>query len=176
MSDEHPQQTFQPIDALKLFNEFQAQSRARFETTLKLILGVSSAMHTLSVGAVLNSTSTKIPSALLPSLQLGWILLFFSIAASVLLLCLMIVATFHMSVRWQQILEQTSENISAVTIATWSWLRISNAILGFLILCSFLSGIALVAYVAIGVASSSVILSVPAAPHATMSSYIHYQV
>jgi hypothetical protein len=175
MSDLNPQQPFQPIDALKLFNEFQAQSRARFETTLKLIMGVSSAMLTLSVGAVLNSTSTKIPSALLPSLQLGWLLLFFSIAASVLLLCSMIVATFHMGVRWQQILEQKSETMSAMTIATWPWLRIANALLGLLILCSFLAGIALVAYVAIGVASNSTTLAAPASPHATMSNVINYQ-
>src|SRR5882762_6973872 len=100
-----PPPVIAPIDALKLFNEFQSQSRARAEITLKLVMGVSGAMLTLSVGAVLSGTPARIPSHLLPSLQIGWSLLFFSIAASLLLMCSMIVATFHMGVLWRRALE-----------------------------------------------------------------------
>lgn len=140
----------QPIDAVKLFNEFQSQSRARAEATLKLVMGISGGMLTLSVGAVLGGMPARIPSHLLPSLQLGWILLFFCIAASVLLMCSMIVATFHMGVKMRKTLEGKSPGF--VFVATWSWLRVANGLLGFLILCSFLAGIGLVGYVAIGVA------------------------
>lgn len=141
------------MDALKLFNEFQAQSRARAEATLKLVMGVSGGMLTLSVGAVLGNVPERIPAHLLWSLQIGWGLLFFSIAASLLLMCSMIVATFHMGVRWRKALED--KRASAIFIATWPALRIANGVLGLLVLCSFLGGIALIAYVAIGVAGQS---------------------
>ena len=140
----------EPIDALKLFNEFQAQSRARGEATIKLVIAVSGAMLTLTVGAVLGNAPTKIPSHLLLSLQWGWALLFFSIAGSLLLMCSMIIGTFHMGVKWRALLGGTNGNFAV--IATWSWLRIANALLALVVLCSFLAGIALVAYVAIGVA------------------------
>lgn len=149
MTTPPPSPIINPIDALKLFNEFQAQSRARGEATLKLVMGVSGGMLTLTVGAVLGSVPAKIPVHLLPSLQIGWALLFFSIAASLLLMSSMIVATFHMGVRWRKALE---DNSGVIFIATWLWLRIANGVLAFLILCSFLGGVALVAYVAIGVA------------------------
>jgi hypothetical protein len=142
--------TLQPIDGVKLFNEFQSQSRARAEATLKLVMGISGAMLTLTVGAVLGGTPAKIPSHLLSSLQLGWVLLFFCIAASVLLMCSMIVATFHMGVKMQKTMEGKSPGF--VFVATWSWLRVANGVLALLILCSFLAGIGLVGYVAVGVA------------------------
>jgi hypothetical protein len=154
MADQSPPTpAIEPIDALKLFNEFQSQSRARGEATLKLVMGVSGGMLTLSVGAVLSGTPAKIPGYLLPSLQLGWGLLFFSIAASLLLMCSMIVATFHMGVRWRRALETKKEGV--VFVATWSWLRVANGVVALLILCSFLGGIGLVARVAIGVAGAS---------------------
>jgi hypothetical protein len=55
----------------------------------------------------------------------------------------MIVATFHMGVRWRKALEDKSAGI--VFVVTWLWLRIVNGVIAFLILCSFLGGIALVA-------------------------------
>ena len=134
-----PAPIINPMDALKLFNEFQAQSRARAEATLKLVLGVSGGMLTLTVGAVLGGVPAKIPSHLLPSLQIGWGLLFFSIAASLLLMCSMIVATFHMGVRWRKALDDKSAGI--LFVATWPWLRITNGVIAFLILCSFLGGV-----------------------------------
>lgn len=154
-----PSPPIEPIDAIKLFNEFQTQSRARGEATLKLVMGISGAMLTLSVGAVLGSTPAKVPIHLLPSLQMGWALLFFSIAASLLLMCSMIVATFHMGVRWRKVLENKDAGIGF--IATWSWLRIANGVLALFILCSFLAGIALVARVAIGVAGAMNATPVP---------------
>ena len=156
MPDTPPPPIVQAIDALKLFNEFQSQSRARGEATLKLVMGVSGGMLTLSVGAVLSGTPAKIPIQLLPSLQLGWGFLFFSIAASLLLMCSMIVATFHMGVLWRKALQ--GNGIGFEFIATWPWLRVANAALALLILCSFLGGIGLVARVAIGVAAT---ISVP---------------
>jgi len=142
-----------PLDAVKLFNEFQSQSRARGEATLKLVMGVSGGMLTLSVGAVLSATPAKISTDLLLSLQAGLGLLFFCLAASMLLMASIIVATFHMGVRWRKALQ--SGEVAFAFVATWNWLRIANALLAFLILCSFLGGIGLVARVAIGVVSSS---------------------
>ena len=141
-----------PVEAVKLFNEFQAQSRARGEATLKLVMGVSGGILTLTVGALLSATPAKIPAHLLSSLQVGVGLLFLCVAASMLLMASMIVATFHMGVRWRKALE--AKDVGFMFVATWNWLRIANGLLAFLILCSFLGGVGLVARVAIGVASS----------------------
>ena len=145
------------VDAVKFFNEFQSQSRARAEATIKLVMGVSGGMLTLSIGAVLSGTPIRIPSDLLPSLQLGWGFLFLCIATSVLLMCSMIVATFHMGVKMQSALERTP--YIGIFVATWPWLRIANGLMGLLILCSFLAGIALVGYVAIEVAENATVAS-----------------
>lgn len=167
MSQPHPTPAaVAPADALKLFNEFQAQSRARGETTLRLVLVVSGGMLTLSIGAVLGNSPPKIPSHLLPALQWGWGLLFYSIAASLLLMCSMIVATFHMGVRWHKELQKGTA--AFVFIATWSWLRIANAIVALSVLCSCLAGIALMAYVALGVASALTAASAPVSQSASI--------
>jgi hypothetical protein len=143
----------QPIDAAKAFNEFQAQARARAEATLKLTMGVSGAMLSLTVGAVLGGTPAKIPNDLLPLLQLGWELLFSCIAASVVLMWSMVVATFHMGVKMQKRL--TAQSPVPVVIATWMWLRVTNGVLALVILCTFLGGLGLVGYVAVGVAQNA---------------------
>jgi len=147
-----PQNSIQSNEGLKSFNEFQAQFRARIETTVKLVLLVSGGMLTLSVGAVLGNSSLRIPTSLFVTLKWGWGLLFYSIAASILILGSMIVATFHMGVRWRAALE--TRNSSSTFIATWNWLRIINAVLGASILVSFLVGVYLVARVAIDAADS----------------------
>ena len=139
-------------EALKLFNEFQSQSRARAEATLKLILVVSGGMLTLSVGAVLGNSPPNIPAHLLPALTWGWGLLFYSIATSLVLLFSMIIATFHMGVLWREKLEGQKE--SFVFVATWSWLRVLNGIIGVSVLLSCVAGIALMAHVALGVVAT----------------------
>ena len=141
-----------PIEALKLFNEFQSQSRARMEATLKLVLVISGGMLTLSVGAVLGGSPPNIPADLLPALWWAWGLLFYSIAASLLLMFLMIIATFHMGIRWRKALEGKKESFAF--IATWPWLRVINGVIGVSVLCSCVAGIALMAYVALGVAGA----------------------
>ena len=61
----------------------------------------------------------------------------------------MIIATFHMGVRWQKALEDKKKDLTFV--ATWPWLRVLNGVLGASILFSCIGGIALMAYVALGV-------------------------
>lgn len=153
MAENPPTPAIDPIEGIKLFNEFQSQSRARGEAALKLIMGISGGILTLTVGALLSASPAKIPIHLLSSLQIGVGLLFFCVAASVLLMASMIVATFHMGVRWRKALE--AKEAAVMFIATWNWLRIANAALAFLILCSFLGGVGSIARVAIGVASSA---------------------
>lgn len=149
MKNASPPKKPEPLDAVKLFNEFQSQSRERAESTLKLIIGISGAMLSLSVGALLSATPAKIPAQLLCSLQWGVGMLFFSIAASILLMASMIVATFHMGIRWQKTLQSPGTTFEFV--ATWNWLRVANGVLAFLVLCCFLLGISLLAQVAVGV-------------------------
>ena len=161
MVEKPPPSAIDPVEAVKLFNEFQAQSRARGEATLKLVMGVSGAILSLTVGALLSATPAKIPAHLLLSLQVGVALLFLCVAGSILLMSSMIVATFHMGVRWRKALE--TKDVGFIFVATWNWLRIANGVLAFLILCSFLGGIGLVARVAIGVASSAAAEPGPAA-------------
>lgn len=142
-------ETTKPIEALKLFNEFQSQSRARAEGALKLALLISGGMLTLSVGAVLGNAPPNIPAHLLPALRWGWGLLFYSIAASLLLMVSMIAATFHMGVRWRKALQDNKEGVTFV--ATWPWLRIFNGGLGASVLICCVGGIALMGHVALGV-------------------------
>jgi hypothetical protein len=153
MAEKPPSPVVDPLEAVKLFNEFQAQSRARGEATLKLIMGISGGILTLTVGALLSASLAKIPHHLAWSLEVGIGLLFFCIAASVLLMASMIIATFHMGVRWRTALEAKQAAFSFV--ATWNWLRLANAALAFLILCSFLGGVGLIARVAIDVANAA---------------------
>ncbi len=152
MSDNNNEQTTELfIEAKRQFNEFQSQSRARMESTIKLILVVSGGMLTLSVGAVLGKVEPNIPPELIPSLKCGWGLLFYSIAASLFLMFTTLVATYHMGVKWfSRLAKQTT---STEAIKTWGWLRIFNVILGVTILLSCISGIGLMARVANGVAS-----------------------
>lgn len=159
-----------PIDGMKMFNEFQSQSRARMEATIKLVIIISGGMLTLSVGAILGKVPPKITADLVPVLIWGWSLLFYSIAASMLLMGLMIIATFHMGLRMKKVLE--NEKPGVVIIATWTWLRVLNATLGISILISCVAGIALMACVALGVVNetatqSSTPISHPALPKAT---------
>jgi len=141
------------IEARRLFNEFQAQSRLRIESSLKLVLLMSGSMLTLSIGALLSRSAPYIPSELLEVLKWGWALLFFSIGSSMLLLASMIGATYHMGVRWRRHLQQPAT--STAFIVTWTWLRALNAVLGAVALLSFLVAIVLMSHVAIGVAGAT---------------------
>lgn len=152
--------SFDPAEALKQFNEFQSQSRARMEATLKLVLVVSGGMLTLSVGAVLGNSPPNIPTHLLPALTWAWGLLFYSIATSLLLMFLMIIATFHMGVLLRKKLEDPKGGFAFV--ATWPWLRVLNGILGVSVLFSCVAGIAVMAYVALGVAGAIGVARSPA--------------
>lgn len=141
------------IEPIKSFNEFQAQSRARMEATLKLIVILASGMLTLSIGAVLGNSPLRVPSNLVGKLSWSWIFLFYSIAAVMIVMTGMIAATFHMGVRWRKAL--TEQPGKTVFVATWSWLRILNAAIGFSALLSFLIGLVLVAQVAVGVSRTT---------------------
>ena len=156
--------SFEPAEALKQFNEFQSQSRARMEGTLKLVLVVSGGMLTLSVGAVLGNSPPSIPAHLLSALTWGWGLLFYSIAASLVLMLSMIIATFHMGVLLREKLEDPTGGFAFV--ATWPWLRVLNGILGVSVLLSCVAGIALMAHVALGVAGTISIAHSPAPSNA----------
>ena len=154
-----------PIEAVKLFNEFQSQSRARIEATLKLVLVISGGMLTLSVGAIFGNTPPNLSGHLLTTLMWGWGFLFYSMAASLMLMASMIIATFHMGVRWRKNLEDNKKN-DFVFVATWSWLRVLNAALGISVLCSCVTGIALMAYVSLGVASAQNVTQSPSCSNA----------
>lgn len=60
------------IDAKKRFNEFQAQTYVRIETTIKFVLLISGGMLTLSIGAVLSDKPAHITTELLPYLKFAW--------------------------------------------------------------------------------------------------------
>jgi len=141
-------------ESRKAFNEFQAQSRIRMEGTLKLILAISSGMLTLTLGAVLAAGSSgrpfAIPAAALPDLIWGWRMLFYSIAAAVVLMVSMIVATFHMGVQMRKNLE--SPDGKPKFVATWTALRIANVFIGLSILVGCVGGIYLIGRAAVLVA------------------------
>ena len=137
------------LESIKQFNEFQSQSRARAEAALKLVMGISGAILTLTVGAVLNGSLANLSPKLALCLQIGIGFLFFSVAASVFLMASFLVATFHMGLRWRRTLDMPTLTSGARDISTWTGLRWFNAILGSVILLSFLVGIFLIARVAI---------------------------
>jgi hypothetical protein len=143
-----------PIEQAKLFNEFQTQWRARIEAGIKLVTLLAGGMLTLSVGAVLGNSPSKIPSYLVGYLAWSWGLLFYSIAAGMLMMAGMVVATFHMSERMRKRM-QSGGAPSVFFVATWRWLRIANATMGVSALLSFLAGLVLISQVAIGVAHAA---------------------
>ena len=146
-----PQPTLEPA---KLFNDFQAQSRARMEAALKLVMILAGGMLTLSVSAVLGSAPSRIPVSYVGQLAWAWGLLFYSIAAATIVMAGMIAATFHMGVRWRKRMEE-GRTPGTFFVATWTWLRVANAVVGISALLSFLAGIVLISQVAIGVAHAA---------------------
>src|ERR1700689_3590364 len=138
------------VEALKLFNDFQAQGRARTEATLKLLMVLAGGMLTLSVGAVLGSSPAKIPASFVGALTWSWRLFFYTIAASTLVMVGILGATFHMGVRWRKHME--SPSAGTYFVVTWGWLRILNVALAASALISFLVGVVLISQVAVGVA------------------------
>jgi hypothetical protein len=141
-----------PLGSAKLFNEFQAQSRARLEAGIKLIMLLSGGMLTLSVGAILGNSGSKIPPDLIGRLAYSWLCFFYSIAAGVVLLAGMVAATFHMSTRWRKGMQAAS---GVFFVATWPWLRVLNTTVGISAALSFLVGLVFISQVAIGVAHAA---------------------
>jgi hypothetical protein len=159
MSDPIPPPS--PIEQAKLFNEFQTQWRARMEAGIKLVMILAGGILTLSVGAILGNSPSKIPSQLVGRLAWSWGLLFYSIAAGTLVMAGMVAATFHMSVLMRRrMLGGGAPGVFFV--ATWGWLRIFNSIFGVSALLSFLVGLVLISQVAIGVATAAAMPSLSA--------------
>lgn len=152
MSKEEEQSNAMRPDAVRNFNEFQSQSRARIETTVKYVLLISGSMLTLSVSAILNDHPAHIAPELLPILKAAWITLFYSIAASLVLMVLLVISTYHMGMRWAELLCDDVIAEKGKIIRTWPILEIINWIIGISGSVACLMGIALIAYVAIGVA------------------------
>ena len=136
------------IEKANQFNEFQAQTRDRIETTIKSVFLISGGMLTLTVGAILSGNPPKIPIELLPILKFAWGLLFYSISASLLLMFLLVVSTYHMGLRWSKKIDENNEK--SETITTWLWLEITNWAIGTSGIIACLVGIGLMAFVAIG--------------------------
>ena len=166
MSDPVPQPS--RAEHAQIFNEFQSQWRTRMEATLKLVMIIAGGMLTLSVGAVLGNSSSKIPFYLVGNLAWSWGLLFYSIAAGTLVMVGMVAASFHMGVRMRKQIQSGGPQ-GTVFVRTWQWLRALNAAMGVSALLSFLAGLVLISQVAIGVAHAaatkpsaiSAIVSVP---------------
>lgn len=142
------------IEATKAYNDFQAQTRTRVESGVKLILLVSGSMLTLSVGAILNGTPPPIPTETLPTLQCAWLLLFYSIAAALGLMVSLIISTYHMGQKWGNLLNNLSENDEPKTIKTWPLLEFINWVLGISGAIACLAGLLLMSQVAIEAAAA----------------------
>jgi len=143
------------IEATKSFNDFQSQTRTRIETTVKFILLISGSMLTLSVGAVLSDKPAHISADLLPYLKLAWGALFYSIASGLLLMVLLVITTYHMGLKWVEILKNYPGDGKNKIIKTWRCLEVANWFFGLSGALSCLVGLALIACVAIGVAGNN---------------------
>ena len=137
------------IETKRQFNEFQSQSRARMESTVKFVLVVSGGMLTLSIGAVLGKPEPNIPPELVSSLKYSWGFLFYSIASSLFLMFTVLAATFHMGNKWFDRIDK--QLTSTEKIKTWDWLRYFIITLGSSAVFSCICGVGLMAYVAIGI-------------------------
>lgn len=139
------------IESKRQFNEFQSQSRARMESTVKFVLAISAGMLTLTIGLVLGRQGITIPCELITYLKWGWCLLFYSIASSLLLMLGVLVASYHMGTKWFARIEK--QILSTEAIKTWDGLRYFIIALGISVVLSCIGGVGLMAYIATRMAS-----------------------
>lgn len=140
------------IEKIEQFNAFQSQTWERIMTTIKSVFLISGGMLTLTVGAFLSGDPPKIPVDLLPTLKCAWILLFYSISASLLLMLLLVISSYHMGVRWAKNIKGNNDKIEI--ISTWRCLEVVNWVIGVSAIIACLIGVGLMAYVAIGTVSA----------------------
>lgn len=139
-------------ERLKAFNDFTANARKSTEESLKTVSLVSGGLLTLSVGAVLSRAGANIPADQVLTLQIGWALLFWSIAAAMLVLLGMQTAVYKMQTQWMEILRDPAAEIRFVRAHVA--LRTANMILGISSVLSCVGGVLLMACVALHVAKA----------------------
>jgi hypothetical protein len=97
------------LEENKAINEFQSQSRARGEATVKTVFLLSGGMLTLSIGAVLDKPVGVVPPPVLHLLQSGWLYLFGSIVLGVAFLCSLILGTYQQGRKMIALAERNSK-------------------------------------------------------------------
>ena len=129
------------------FSAYQADTRQRVDTLVKLIFVLSGGALTISIGVFLRQEAPALTPEATQLLQYSWYLLYFALAAAAIILFVMIAQGYVVGELWNQA-QETGENrieISSVLKVA----RIMNWIFGITGFVSFLVGLSLLAFVSV---------------------------
>lgn len=135
------------------FTAYEIDTRHRVDTLVKSIFVLSGGALTISIGVFLRHEAPQLPDGIAEVLEHSWYLLFFSLAASALVLFVMITQGYYVNALWNSF-QKTGENkldTSLVLKATRT-INWSVGVAGFI---SFLIGLWMLAFVSVAAVQAS---------------------
>lgn len=135
------------------FSAYQADTRQRVDTLIKAVFVLSGGALTISIGVFLRHEAPQLTPRITELLQYSWYLLFFSLAASAIVLFIMITQGYYVGELWNRA-QKTGENkIDSSLVLKIS--RIVNWSLGIAGFVSFLVGLWMLAFVSVAAIEAS---------------------
>lgn len=134
------------------FTAYQTDTRTRVDTLVKSIFVMSGGALTISIGVFLRNEAPPLDMTLVARLQCSWALLFFSLAASAVVLFTMILQGYRISALWQNAQKTGNNEIESSPFLKVS--RMVNWLFGVSGFLSFLVGLGLLAYVSVAAIGS----------------------
>lgn len=133
--------------AIDRINAYQTDTRQRVDTLIKSVFILSGGALTISLGIFLRHEAPLLAPGSINLLKLSWVLLFLSLAASAIVLFIMICQGYYFGELWK-IAHRTGENKTESSLVL-KLLRIANWVFGTTGFISFLVGLALLACVSV---------------------------
>lgn len=146
--EHHRQQTRHQKD-IEIFNLHQTDTRKRLDTLAKMIVLISGGTLTLSLNIFLSDSRPIVSPQILPVLRYAWYSLFSSMLFFVLVLSIVVLASYDLGERWRKKL-----NDAAVDASGWhKGYRALLWLLGIAGILTFLYGMLSIMIVAVQVAA-----------------------
>jgi len=135
------------------FSAHQTDTRQRVDTLIKSIFVLSGGALTISIGVFLRHDAPQLAPSIAKLLQYSWYLLFFALAASAIVLFIMIAQGYYVGELWNRA-QKTGENQIDTSLAL-KISRILNWSFGIAGFVSFLVGLWMLAFVSVAAIDAS---------------------
>ena len=145
--DEHKLAVEERGKTVDRINVYQADTRQRVDTLIKSVLVLSGGALTISIGIFLREKAPHLNDELMHVLQFSWGLIFYALAASVIVTFFMICQGYYFGELWKKMLGSGEDAISKNRVLFVS--RVLNWFFGITGLIAFLAGLGALAYVSI---------------------------